>query len=533
MNQEEKTPEEIELERSNKVQREILDALRKKKLREKKERIEAEREARQEAEREQEKDPKYVIVVPHPNKVQADKGVMVTILDIPVYADYLKEKFSTKFFKGEIYIYDDDECYYRQHTNEIGTHVQMTMDRFGILKSYPNTLREIITRLENKGSYANYPFNQSADIIPVENGVVRIDFDKGTVELLDHSPEHMNTYKLGVTYDPTASTEKIMRIFGQWVDPQKVMSLLQIPAQAILQMQVGHAFKKAHLLQGDPHAGKTTYLEMLIDFFTINNIAGERLQKICDDQFVGGNLEGKLLNVYDDLEDIALQTIDAFKTLTGSCVHNVERKYQQGYMGRITCVHVFSCNYPPEYPPKVKRDSAFWERWEYVKFPNQYPVDPYYYERTFTDEMFSSLLNAVIWAMVEMKQTGMLVKSDVQTVMHSWDINSDPLYEFITWGFREGDGKTLNKYSKEKTFQAYHKFCKSEDIPEHKRKSGINGFTRAVQPYDFIPMQQKVKGKPYEVYGTKLIANIENVGNLKVDEEKDNDTSSVTLNVGY
>lgn len=499
-------------EHSKESQKNILDALRKKKQREKKERLEAEREERREQQRKREQQPKYVIIVPHPKT-----GVLETVIDYPTYADFLKEKFSTVYFKGLLYVYDYDECLYRKHDNEIGTHIQQTMDNYGVKKSFAHILNEILLRLKNKGSFAEYPFNQYPDKIPVENGIIQLNYDDGTVELLEHSPEYRFTYKLAATYDPTISSKNIIKLFDQWVDPEKSLSLLQIPAQALLQMQTGHSYKKSHILQGEPHAGKTSYLTLLTRFFTSNNIAAIRLQQICEDRFVGGNLEGKLLNLYDDLEDIPLSTIDAFKTLTGSCTHGVERKYQEAYVSRVTAVHVFSCNFPPEYPEKVKRDAAFWERWEYLKFPNQYPVDPTFYDREYTDELFSSLLNAIIWAMVKIKKEGMLVKSGVQEVMMNWDINSDPLYEFIAWGFSPGDNKTLHKYSKEKMYQAYHNWCNERNTPEHKRKQGITAFSRALQSHNFVPTQQKEKTKTHEVYASVTHrANPATIGDLTI-----------------
>ncbi len=450
-----------------------------------------------------------------------------TVFDCSKYSEYLADFFSLKNFNGTIYIYDSEKQIYKQHQNEINTHIRDNYVKWNVSKLLQNWVREINTHINSMGNESIYPFNTSTNTIPVSNGVIEINYDVKTgvdydslsvikehhdiikipdmdirrfVKLLPHGPEHLFTYKLSVIFDPEAKKDPSIKLLGEWVD--NPMGLLQIPAQALLQTQNGHSYKKAHLLQGEPHAGKTSFITLLYKVFPQEFTEAIRLQQICEDRFVGGNLEGKLLNMYDDLEDLPLNTIEPFKTLTGSCTHGIERKYEKHYTGRITAVHIFSCNYPPEYPDKVKRDTAFWERWEYIKFPYSYPVDPNFYEKTFTPELVASFFNAILWAMIKIKKNGLMIKSDVQEVMMNWSINSDPLFEFITWGFGTNVGTNPNIYSKNKLFKAYIEYCNGHNIQEHKRKTTITALTRALQPYGFIPQKIRKKDGNYEVYAT-------------------------------
>jgi phage/plasmid-associated DNA primase len=269
-------------------------------------------------------------------------------------------------------------------------------------------------------------------------------------------------------------------------------------------MQRGSAFKKAYLLQGEPHSGKTSYITLLGLLFGIDNISSICLQELCGNRFASGTLEGKLLNCFDDMEDIALSTVDRFKALTGSCTAGIEHKFRASYTGKISAVHVFSCNFPPGVPDAVKRDAGFWVRWEYLKFPNSYPVNPNFYEETFTDEMLSSFLNAVLWAMMEIRKNGLLVVSDVQTVMGLWNVNSDPLYDFLKWGFHPADGKTIYRFSKSRMYEVYRDWCVNNNIPEHRKKNSLTAFTLALQSHGFIPVQHREKGESYEVYESSL-----------------------------
>jgi len=72
-----------------------------------------------------------------------------------------------------------------------------------------------------------------------------------------------------------------------------------------------------------------------------------------------------------------MQNSTVLKTLTGFDMHDVERKGIRLLPGanlRRACV--YTCNQPPETPKRVLNDAAFWERWEYITFPNYFAVDP-------------------------------------------------------------------------------------------------------------------------------------------------------------
>ena len=418
------------------------------------------------------------------------------------YADFLKNKFSVIYFNKMLYIYDDEQHIYHQQTNEIESHIRDTFERFEVTGKLQSILLEIKTHLTAMGCYYEYPFNRSIDEIPVENGIVKIDYSTGEIILLPHAASHLFTYKLSIVYNPTIKNCEAIFLLQRMVETPIIKTLIQIPAQALLQMQTGHAYKKAYLLQGEAHAGKTSYLKLLYALFGDEFTTAISLQQLCDDRFVGGSLEGKLLNIYDDLEDVALAVVDQFKTLTGDCRHGIERKYEGKYTGRVTAVHIFTCNYPPEYPEKIRRDAAFWARWEYLKFPFAYPVNPNFYTEWYTPERLSSFFNLILAMMIHIRKKGLISNSEVQDVMMNWNINSDPLYDFIAEYFEHNNSKNINHYSKVKLHALYLKWCEENDIPTHKQRSTLRAFTIALQSHQFIPSQKRERKNAYETYAT-------------------------------
>jgi len=435
-------------------------------------------------------------------------GIKTIKLNVAVYADFLTNYFSIKYFNKILYIYDHGNHYYRPQTNEIETHVRNTVIRYGVSDKLQVVLIEVKAHLTAMGCFTDYPFNTDTNKIPVENGIVKINYEEESTELLLHSPEHLFTYKLAVKYNPNMKNCGVIPLLKRMVDVRDIKTLVQIPAQALLQMQTAHSYKKAYLLQGEPHAGKTSYLKLLYKLFGDDFTTAISLQQLCENHFVGGALEGKLLNIYDDLEDVALNVIDQFKTLTGDCRHGIERKYEAIYTGKITAVHIFTCNYPPEYPDKVKRDAAFWARWEYIKFPYAYPVNPNFYTEWYTEERISSFFNLILSAMIHIRKRGLLSNSDVQDIMMLWSVNSDPLYDFIGSIFEPYNGMITNKLylSKVKLFDYYMKWCNENEIPEHKRKTTLKAFSTALQAHRFSPERKKEKNDSFETYTTTSYA---------------------------
>lgn len=449
--------------------------------------------------------------------VNEKTGEETVRIDYAGYSSFLTNYFHIVYFNKTIFIYDHGLHFYREQTNEIETHIRNTCIEHSVSGRLVSHLLELKSHITSMGAFTDYPFNCDAYEIPVENGVVKIDYATGDIELLPHGPSHMFTYKLSVTYNPSVKNCLAIPLLKRMVESGNVKTLIQIPAQALLQMQTGHAYKKAYLLQGEPHAGKTSYLKLLYMMFGDDFTTAISLQQLCTDRFVGGNLEGKLLNIYDDLEDVALEVIDQFKTLTGDCRHGIERKYAVKYTGKVTAVHIFTCNYPPEYPEKVKRDSAFWTRWEYVKFPFAYPVNPNFYTEWYTSEIISSFFNLILAAMVTIRKRGLLSNTDIQDVMSSWSVNSDPLYSFIDYIFEPNPSKKQCWYSKAKLMREYLKWCDENDIPAHKRKLSLKAFTIALQPHLIMPERKKERSESYETFSTTTYMKRSTLSDLDLD----------------
>ncbi len=424
-------------------------------------------------------------------------------VDDDALAEFLYERYHTVSFNERLFTYQDG--IYREDKGALSAEVKRILRGCGTHEQLTKVWREVKAHLLALHPYERYPFNAARDLIPCENCVLRIDFGNGTISPEPHSPAHRFAFKLPVTFDPDATPEAATALLAQYVEPEDVPLLIQPLAQALLQAELDKPFKKSYLFEGRTNAGKSSVIMIYDGFFGRENISHVSLHAIATDRFCNSRMEGKLLNVYDDLSDVPLEQIGTFKNLTGSTAHSIEAKFQQAYEGRVFCVQLYTCNKPPRVPAVAETDMAWWERWEYVRFTGAFPIDPDFYERTLTPAFYSSLLRAVLDTMIEIRQRGALtVNRTALEVRERWSLMADPLYRFID-AKMERLQATISDFDKGKLWRAYLEWCEAEQVDMSHRLTSLTAFTQALPRYGIIELRTS-KARPgkkpasYDVY---------------------------------
>lgn len=426
------------------------------------------------------------------------------LMEPTLAAATIHDELHTLSFNRTLYVYH--EGIYRENAGEVEALIKALADTAGCRESLTKNTREVLHHLTYLNPVREYPFNCQPDLIPVANGVIRLDYTTGTVALLEHSPDFRFTFKLPVVYDPAATPAKAEALFSQYVLPEDVPLLFQILAQALLQSQIDKAYKKAYLLQGERNAGKTTYTVIADGFFGGKSISHVSLQQIATDKFCTAKMEGRLLNIFDDLSAVPVDDAGMFKALTGGTRHGIEAKFKQGWEGRIFAVQMFTCNRPPKVPDDAKTDAAFWERWEYVTFPFSFSVDPDFFAKTLTPAFYSSLLAGVLKMMIEIRQRGGLtVNRSATEVMQRWTVMADPLYQFIEEKMDRLQA-TLTDFDKDKLWGAYLDWCDELQVDPRRRLSSMAAFTRGLVGCGIVSLETSTTRKDgtgrikYDVY---------------------------------
>lgn len=364
---------------------------------------------------------------------------------------------------------------------------------------------EIIDMIGGSNFYPESPFNYKEGWIPCENGLIMIDFKTGEVRgPYEHDPDLLMTYCLPIKYDPSAPTEPVIDVLKQWVLPEDVDTLIQIPAQGFLQAMLDKTYKKAYLLQGEPDSGKSTYLKLIDCAFGSNGVLSKvALQSITENNFSLAELENKIINAYDDLSSSELANYGKFKNLTGATHHDIEVKHKSSYPGRIFCTHVFTCNIPPAVPEIVSKEPAFWNRWEYINFPYEMEKDTSFPEKTFTPVFLSGFLNLIIKAMIEIHQTDKLkVGHTGDEIRERWKMDSDPLVQFVEETFQP-TGATV-RYDKDLFYSAYLDWCDENKIEDRRIIKTSEKFGRNIQKCGFFPDRCRVGKARVQCYTARV-----------------------------
>lgn len=445
----------------------------------------------------------YIITRVGKQKVVKDpvtkQDVRVDVIDNQKLKAYLNAKYYSIAVAGTkgavIWLWNGKQ--FQRDNGMLHKDITRTVDLFN-QPTQRTLVAEIISMLQGTNFYDKTPFNTKTGWLPVENGVLSINYKTGEIRhYLDHDPELMNTFCLPVRYDENAPTEPVLEVLSSWVDKEDVDTLIQIPAQGLIQAQFDRTFKKSYLLQGEPNSGKSTYIggRGLLGRFCGDDssvMSQVSLHQITSNEFSLSELENRVLNCYDDLNSEELRNYGIFKNVTGATRHGINVKHQSSYTGRIHCVHVFTCNIPPRVPDIVMVEPAFWNRWEFVSFPNEHKIKPGWADETFTPKFMSGFLNLVIKKMIE------IVRNDNITTVHSpdevmdmWTLAADPLKQFIESETTETDAynkpyNTRVHYDKKLLFNYYNEFFTENKFDERKRIKTLDGFSKTIQTYGFI-----------------------------------------------
>lgn len=107
-----------------------------------------------------------------------------------------------------------------------------------------------------------------------------------------------------------------------------------------------NSFEKAFILTGNGANGKSTLLEIIERMIGEENISSVALEEL-DERFKTYQLEGKLVNIGDDISNNYIEDNSTFKKLSTGQKVNVERKGKDPYDLENYSKLIFSANELP------------------------------------------------------------------------------------------------------------------------------------------------------------------------------------------
>jgi len=341
-------------------------------------------------------------------------------------------------------------------------------------------------------------------------------------------------------YMPPKSREDIIELFKElapksfkafmdWVKKPGEDEKDAYPRVALLLEIIGYTlysheypFHKIVLLVGDGSNGKSTYVRLIETILGKQNVTSINMAYLDPriNRFAASSLHNKLANL--STEPIKERSFDPtlLKMLTGEDLVWVEDKFKPGFPTHNYAKMVFAANELPE----VTEDTyAFWSRWIVIQFPNRFPQDPEFFERTFTSEEIEGIIICALHAFRLVLERKEFTEIGVVEVREEWLSRSNPVYRVVKRMIDEGVVELDLKgvVVKSDLYQLYKKYV--EILSEEGYEVTVleqKDFTRSLTRYFPIKTgDSRILGRKKRVYVGVKIKNydkaLELVGSLE------------------
>lgn len=299
-----------------------------------------------------------------------------------IFAHLLVENLNVVTVNEVCYVYKDG--YYQASDRTIEKQM---------IRIYPGIRRQ--QRAETL-DYIKILSHVKASDVKIDEWVVNLQntrLDVRTDELLPFDPQALDFCRLPVSYDPLASCPALdgmlRRVFQ---GDEEVLLLFEEMIGYLLVRNC--RYRKGFLFYGGGSNGKSTVLNMIRTFCGSENTSTIEMDKLSD-KFKTAELENKLVNIGDDLNQREIGDTGTLKKLfTGEGV-TVERKGQDPFTLHSYAKLLFSSNSLPRIMDKTH---GMYSRLMLIPFnarfsPDDADFDPFIEEKVTTPEAMSHLLN--------------------------------------------------------------------------------------------------------------------------------------------
>ena len=387
--------------------------------------------------------------------------------------------------------------------------------------------KEIRESTKDLVGYSERP-EKSKDLnyIPVNNGLYNLETD----ELEDFDPDKFFMAKLPVDYDPEAECPKIKEFLHDILKEEDIPRIQEFIGLSIYR---DYFIKKAAMLYGSKHNGKTKFLNLLEEFLGEKNIAGVTLHKLIKNQFAPHDLYGNLANLCDEMPARELKNAEMFKKLTGDGIVRAEEKHKGAFYFHNYATLFFHANSLPKVEGKDftgEGGGAFWDRWEIIKFPYTFvknpdnemekEKDPNILKKIVTDEELSGLLNWAIKGLKRLKKNQEFTETQSgEEIKNEWISKTDSLKAFKKEYVEKEEGYFVTFANFE---EAYKKYCSREDREvESPQKLGrrIPQILKVPSASNFMPSVDGSQSKSYK--GIRLTGEFAEDFTRKIKDEEE------------
>lgn len=262
-------------------------------------------------------------------------------LDYELFAKHLIEKNYIVKIENKLYVYDN------------GVYVMLDSEKLNelVMDKLRNTTKNMRTELkEYIFNFAPEKQQSSYNYILFKNCIYDIVHQK----IMPITPDYVFLNRIDHNYNPNAKpVEVVDTVFNN-------LSCGDEEVSKLLKEIIGYTFyrrnkmRKFFVLVGSGRNGKSTYLDMVQNLLSENNVARVDLQELVTDKFAPQLLTDKLVNLGDDIDKEFVANTGRFKKLVTGEPIVAQKKGQDQYNMTYYGKFIFSCNEIPRINDKTE-----------------------------------------------------------------------------------------------------------------------------------------------------------------------------------
>jgi putative DNA primase/helicase len=265
-------------------------------------------------------------------KTNTENNKWLNPKDIVMTSEVLAEKLDIKYYQQRLYFKHVDHyiCDNNKLLREIDKHIQLK----------PSQHNDLMKLFPIKAEYieeGDFPIKLHGGHILDEGEVVKVDIG-------------FTPYYLDIRYDDQIYDEKVDKFLD-------FLSMDRKDLRLVIEEMLGHTLMtsrfphKVFFLQGSSGAnGKSTFLKMIGEF--VGDLASQLTLNDFNDATSVAFLDGKLVNIGDDIDASYLEQSKNFKTLASGDPIMVRPIYSLPFKLKNRATLIFTCNEMPTFKDK-------------------------------------------------------------------------------------------------------------------------------------------------------------------------------------
>lgn len=272
-----------------------------------------------------------------------------------------------------------------------------------------------------------------ARLLCLDNGIFDLDTRLPPTPHPDRPPpgHPIFTWKLPVAYDRDAICPRFDQFLGEVMpDRDRRELLVDLMGYALTRK---NRFNLFFVCVGDGGNGKTTFGNVLNALLGKDAVATLTLQQITSNRFAPAQLDGKLVNLCDDLPyNKPLEATGILKVLTGEGTMSAENKGQPLFDLRFGGKLISMGN---RLPPTSEDTTAFWRRAVVIPFDETFLEDDPRRDPDLEEKLVAELPGILNRALEGLRRVQSRRKFDPKGLFSNskeeWRMRADPIRQFV------------------------------------------------------------------------------------------------------